>query len=66
MGGDMKSIYSGGLKQHWTRKGNVMKPKMAFDTPADAKRYRDENGISFKYKPYLCDVCNKYHLGHHK
>ena len=62
----MKSIYNSGLKQHWTRKGKVMKPKLPFDTYEDAKRYRNENGISFKYKPYLCEVCNKFHLGHHK
>lgn len=60
----MKSVYNGGLKEHWTRKGNVMKPKMAFDTPDDAKRYRDGNGIHFRYKPYKCAVCGKYHLGH--
>ena len=62
----MKSVYSGGLKEHWTRKGVVMKPKLAFDTYDDAKRYRNDNGINPKWKPYVCGVCGKYHLGQHK
>ena len=60
-----KSIFnSPTLKSHWTRKHNSMRPKLPFDSIQEAQDYIIKHNIPFKYKPYLCSVCNKYHIGH--
>ena len=63
--GMAKSIFKiGKLKQHWTKKGGVMKPKLAFESENAALAYIETNKIDSKYQPYVCSVCGKWHLGH--
>ena len=48
-------------RQHYTSKG---KCKVAFDTEKQANRYISKHKLH-GMKPYLCRVCNKYHIGHY-
>lgn len=62
----VRSIFKiGGLKQHWTSKHGVMKPKKAFRTLNDALVFIQENKINdCKYHPYVCVECGQWHIGH--
>lgn len=63
----MKKIYSNRvLKQHWTKKGTAMFPKMQFETYEEAKSYLLNHKFNSVYKAYQCGICNKYHIGHLK
>ena len=49
-------------REHYSRKNGEWKPKKKFDTEDDAlvwiKKYK-----MYNYTPYVCKVCNKWHIG---
>lgn len=47
-------------RQHYTSNG---KSKRTYATEEEANRYIHKHKIK-DMQPYLCRVCNKYHIGH--
>ena len=47
-------------RQHYNSKGNS---KQVFTTEKEAVKYISKHKLK-GMQPYLCRVCNKYHIGH--
>lgn len=52
--------------QHWTRKGNSWKAKVAYESEDEAEEFLRLNPklITQGYKSYVCPICSKWHVGH--
>ena len=49
-------------REHYARKNNEWKPKKKFKTDDEAKIYIKKHKM-YKYIPYICKVCGKWHIG---
>lgn len=49
-------------REHYTKKDGNWKPKQKFDTENEAAAYIKKHKM-YKYTPYICKVCNKWHIG---
>ena len=56
--------------EHWVRKGQSWKAKVAYESEDDAWEFLNQNPKlkSIGYTCYMCKVCSRYHIGrlHHK
>lgn len=48
-------------RQHYNSKGST---KKTYDTEREAVKYISKHRLR-DMRPYLCRVCNKYHIGHY-
>lgn len=51
--------------RHWTRKSRSWKAKVAYESEDDAWEFLKQNPglIKAGYRPYVCYICNKVHIG---
>lgn len=49
-------------REHYARKNGEWKPKKKFETEEDAVSYIKKYKM-YKYVPYICKVCSKWHIG---
>lgn len=50
---------------HWTRKGSSWKQKVGYDTEDEAWEFLEQNPKlkAMGEKPYLCEICSRWHVG---
>lgn len=51
--------------RHWTRKGSSWKQKVGYDTEDEAWEFLNQNPKlrAMGEKPYLCEICSRWHVG---
>lgn len=49
-------------REHYCRKNNNWKPKKQFENEEDALNWITKYKM-YKYVPYVCKVCGKFHIG---
>ena len=52
--------------EHWFRKGQSWKAKVAYESEDDAWKFLNQNSKlrAQGMAVYRCRICNKYHIGH--
>lgn len=50
--------------EHWARKGQSWKAKVAYESEDDAWEFLNQNPKlkALGWHPYLCKVCSKWHI----
>jgi len=49
-------------REHYAQKNGEWKPKQKFEAEDDALIFINKHQM-YKYTPYICKVCGKWHIG---